>query len=74
MPNACTCEHCGYTKEVASHYELFKESIKAAAKRYYYRNRDDPEFKARRHQQYLRRKAKLMGNWDIKADALPPKP
>ena len=43
--------------EIIAKYEKHKEQNRMAAKRFYYKNRDDPEFQARRRAYYQRTKA-----------------
>lgn len=45
-------------KEIVSKYEKHLENNRKAAKTFYYKHRDDPEFQARRRAYYQRTKAK----------------
>ena len=49
MPCACSamCNNCGHEVkiEMPSHYERYREIIKASSNRYYHQHKDDPEFK-----------------------------
>ena len=48
--------------EIIAKYEKHKEQNRMAAKRFYYKNRDDPEFQARRRAYYQRTKEKQTQN------------